>query len=143
MNQTATAQNIEHLPVVEAFLSYLIDERHFSPYTSRCYGVDLRQYVDHLTEEYGITASREQERDALNRRRNSPPTQPRNDSDVVGSVDPARQRQGAVVEDDFDIRSPKSRGLQLRGDRLGDALVPWGSLGRGRPAGGIRNLLQR
>ena len=32
------------LPVIEQFMSYLLDERHFSPYTSRCYGVDLRQY---------------------------------------------------------------------------------------------------
>ena len=29
-------------PIVKAFLDYLIDERHFSQYTSRCYGVDLR-----------------------------------------------------------------------------------------------------
>ena len=37
-----------NLPVVEKFLSYLTDERHFSPYTSRCYGRELRQYTDSL-----------------------------------------------------------------------------------------------
>jgi site-specific recombinase XerD len=50
-------QHIDHLPIVEAFLAYLIDERHFSPYTSRCYGVDLRQYIDHLSEELNITSA--------------------------------------------------------------------------------------
>ena len=38
----------DHLPIVRAFLEYLLDERHFSPYTARCYGVDLRQFVEHL-----------------------------------------------------------------------------------------------
>jgi integrase/recombinase XerC len=55
----------EHLPIVEAFLHYLIDERHFSPYTSRCYGVDLRQYVDHLAQELNITPNPQQEADAF------------------------------------------------------------------------------
>ena len=45
----------EHLPIVRGFLSYLTDERHFSPYTSRCYGVDLRQYVDFIATQFGIT----------------------------------------------------------------------------------------
>jgi integrase/recombinase XerC len=36
------------LPLIDAFLSYLTDERHFSPYTARCYGADLRQYVGYL-----------------------------------------------------------------------------------------------
>ncbi|HWB19538.1 MAG TPA: tyrosine recombinase XerC [Phycisphaerales bacterium] len=66
MNQT---ENTHHLPVVEDFLRYLMDERHFSPYTSRCYGVDLRQYVDFLAEERGITLNLQQESDALGRRR--------------------------------------------------------------------------
>jgi len=36
----------QHLPLVEQFLTYLTDERHFSPYTSRCYGLDLRQFIE-------------------------------------------------------------------------------------------------
>jgi integrase/recombinase XerC len=44
----------DHLPLIERFLRYLTDERHFSPYTSRCYGLDLRQYVEHLCGELGI-----------------------------------------------------------------------------------------
>ena len=46
MNQT--------LPIVQNFLDYLVDERHFSPYTSRCYGLDLRQFTEFLSEEFGI-----------------------------------------------------------------------------------------
>ena len=34
------------LPITAAFQKYLADERHFSPYTARCYGADLRQFVD-------------------------------------------------------------------------------------------------
>jgi len=50
------------LPIVNMFLSYLTDERHFSPYTARCYGADLRQYTEYLTEELGrpIEMSHEQ-----------------------------------------------------------------------------------
>ena len=42
------------LPIVQKFLDYLVDERHFSPYTSRCYGLDLRQYGEFIAEEKGF-----------------------------------------------------------------------------------------
>ncbi|MEE8148336.1 MAG: site-specific integrase, partial [Longimicrobiales bacterium] len=58
------------LPIIEGFMSYLLDERHFSPYTSRCYGVDLRQYAEFLADELNIDASRQQEADALARAAN-------------------------------------------------------------------------
>jgi integrase/recombinase XerC len=35
-------------PLIEQFVSYLRYERHFSPYTARCYGADLRQYCEYL-----------------------------------------------------------------------------------------------
>jgi len=35
-------------PLIEQFVNYLRFERHFSPYTARCYGADLRQYAEHL-----------------------------------------------------------------------------------------------
>jgi len=41
------------LPIIDDFLTYLLDERHFSPYTAKCYGVDLRQFVEFLSEERG------------------------------------------------------------------------------------------
>ncbi|MFT3686132.1 MAG: tyrosine recombinase XerC [Phycisphaerales bacterium] len=34
------------LPVINGFIAYLGDERHFSAYTARCYGADLRQFVE-------------------------------------------------------------------------------------------------
>ncbi len=64
MNDASTS---EPLPIVKEFMSYLLDERHFSPYTSRCYGVDLRQYAEFITEEKSITATRQQEAEALAR----------------------------------------------------------------------------
>lgn len=38
-------------PLVDQFVNYLRYERHFSPYTARCYGADLKQFVSHLQEE--------------------------------------------------------------------------------------------
>jgi integrase/recombinase XerC len=49
-------KNIEqNVPIVTAFLGYLLDERAFSDYTGRCYGVDLRQYLIWITEEQNLT----------------------------------------------------------------------------------------
>ncbi len=39
------------MPIVNQFLDYLKLERHFSPFTARCYGADLRQYTEFLTDE--------------------------------------------------------------------------------------------
>ena len=41
------------LPITQSFASYLTDERHFSPYTARCYGADLRQFIEYLVDEAG------------------------------------------------------------------------------------------
>ena len=57
------------LPITEAFQAYLSDERHFSPYTARCYGADLRQYIDWLSEEVGIELNHDAEKAAFDRRR--------------------------------------------------------------------------
>lgn len=56
------------IPIIEQFLSYLIDERHFSPYTSRCYGLDLRQFADFIAGEYAIEFDVARERAALEKR---------------------------------------------------------------------------
>lgn len=45
---TATMPAIAKTTLIESFVSYLRFERHFSPYTARCYETDLRQYVEHL-----------------------------------------------------------------------------------------------
>lgn len=36
------------LPLVQQFVDFLHHERHFSPYTARCYAADLRQFVEHV-----------------------------------------------------------------------------------------------
>lgn len=38
----------DDLPLIQQFLDYLRFERHFSPYTARCYGADLRQFAGFL-----------------------------------------------------------------------------------------------
>jgi len=39
------------IQLIEKFINYLRFERHFSPYTARCYGADLRQYALYLSGE--------------------------------------------------------------------------------------------
>ena len=36
-------------PIIDQFVHYLRFEKHFSPYTARCYAADLRQYIEHIT----------------------------------------------------------------------------------------------
>ncbi|MBA4028808.1 MAG: tyrosine recombinase XerC [Planctomyces sp.] len=48
-------------PAVQSFLDYLSHERHFSAYTARCYGADLRQYGDYLTGAQGVVEDAGQE----------------------------------------------------------------------------------
>lgn len=38
----------EQINLIDQFVNYLRFERHFSPYTARCYGADLRQYAEYL-----------------------------------------------------------------------------------------------
>ncbi len=78
----------DKLPILKAFISYLLDERHFSPYTAKCYGVDLRQYAEFLAENHNITASLEQEREALEHRMKHPPDSEEDNSDVVATLGP-------------------------------------------------------
>ncbi|MBX3375284.1 MAG: tyrosine recombinase XerC [Phycisphaeraceae bacterium] len=63
----------DHLPIVDAFSRYLLDDRHFSPYTARCYGVDLRQYIEFIGEKYHITPDASAEQGALEANRRTPP----------------------------------------------------------------------
>lgn len=53
------------LPITDAFTVYLADERHFSPYTARCYGADLRQFVEYLVQEHKVEVSEAKERAAM------------------------------------------------------------------------------
>lgn len=58
----------EHLPIVDRFIAYLNEERHFSPYTGRCYGLDLRQFTDHLRSAHGVSCGEDAEQAALENR---------------------------------------------------------------------------
>ena len=60
------------LALTDAFAGYLTDEKRFSPYTARCYGADLRQFVLFLGEEFGIKPDPERETQAFNRLANAP-----------------------------------------------------------------------
>jgi integrase/recombinase XerC len=53
------------LPITDAFTTYLADERHFSPYTARCYGADLRQFVEFLMGQHKIEINSGSEKAAM------------------------------------------------------------------------------
>jgi integrase/recombinase XerC len=80
----------EHLPVVQEFLHYLLDDRHFSPYTARCYAVDLRQYADFITAELKINGPRSQEVEVLQRALDAPADGTADQNDVLATVGPLR-----------------------------------------------------
>lgn len=50
-----------NLSILDTFAAFLTNEKHFSPYTARCYGADLRQFVDYITEEHSISLDQAKE----------------------------------------------------------------------------------
>ena len=98
------------LPLTEAFSGYLTDERHFSPYTARCYGADLRQYVEFLSDEHGIEISTDAERAAFEKRRNAAQSAP---GEVVASIEPTTLT-GHILEADADKISAAIRAVAKR-----------------------------
>lgn len=78
------------LSITDAFSAYLIDERHFSPYTARCYGADLRQYVEFLCSEHGIEINEKRESDIFKQLadRAAQPGQSKADHGVIAKIAP-------------------------------------------------------
>lgn len=76
------------LPLTAAFTSYLMDERHFSPYTARCYGADLRQYVEYLVQSNGVAIDAPQEAEALRRRQDAGKPGGSRPEGVAGTIQP-------------------------------------------------------
>ncbi len=95
------------LPIVEWFAAYLLDERHFSQYTARCYSADLRQYVEHLSGALKIIPNTDSEKAAVDARAAGSPATPRHD-----------HRLGVRREPGLDPRVPRPPGDAelLRGD---------------------------
>ena len=54
------------LPIIAGFTDYLTNERHFSHYTARCYGADLRQYTEFIADEAGLEPNEAAENQAWN-----------------------------------------------------------------------------
>jgi integrase/recombinase XerC len=69
------------LPITDAFTRYLTEERHFSPYTARCYGADLRQFIEYLSDEIGVEINEANESAALRKRESG-------GGDTVGQIAP-------------------------------------------------------
>ena len=76
----------DKLAIVEAFLSYLLDDRHFSPYTARCYGVDLRQYTEYLSSTTGFPVEDPREASAWSQIERHAQRNGEAENDVLGVV---------------------------------------------------------
>lgn len=81
------------IAITEAFQTYLADERHFSPYTARCYGADLRQFIEHLATEFSIEMTPEKERDAFQKRSEWAAARTPTSSPVVATLPPTNVTQ--------------------------------------------------
>ncbi|MGV6813995.1 MAG: tyrosine recombinase XerC [Phycisphaerales bacterium] len=68
------------IPLTQSFAQYLTDERHFSPYTARCYGADLRQFIEYLVDDMGIELDQNAEGLAFKSRSVQP-------GEVAGQID--------------------------------------------------------
>lgn len=88
------------LPIVAGFTSYLMDERHFSHYTARCYGADLRQYVEFLSDEAHIDVKEPAETAAWQRLASPGQSSP----DVMGTIQPATVTKSIVDASPESIR---------------------------------------
>jgi integrase/recombinase XerC len=92
-------KNFEHnVPIVTSFLDYLIEERAFSVYTGRCYGVDLRQYLIWITEEQNLTLDIPAETDAWQRFSSD-------EKEIAGHVGPETISEHIVNADTEYLRS--------------------------------------
>lgn len=92
MNPTTT------LPIVESFLSYLTDERHFSPYTARCYGADLRQFVQWLADDLDAPMSEDRERELFQQL-----SRPEPGAGVAGRILPRNSVTGRITAADVEL----------------------------------------
>ncbi|MEO1007416.1 MAG: tyrosine recombinase XerC [Planctomycetota bacterium] len=79
------------LPLTDAFASYLTDERRFSPYTARCYGADLRQFVEFLANVRGGEIDQPAEQAAYDRRASG------------GTADASASLTDTICEGDADL----------------------------------------
>ncbi len=78
------------LPIIDEFARYLTHERRFSPYTARCYGADLRQFVEFLVDDKNLQVDDAREYAALDARKAlvTGDTAPKPDA-VAGSIAPS------------------------------------------------------
>ena len=75
------------LPVINGFIAYLGDERHFSAYTARCYGADLRQFIEWVEQSQRMTINEPVEQKAYEARlARAARTQPGNPAASVGGT---------------------------------------------------------
>ncbi len=73
--------------VINGFLAYLDGERHFSGYTSRCYGADLRQFTDWAQRTLAIELNEPAEKRAYDQRiERTTRTEPVNPAASIGGT---------------------------------------------------------
>jgi len=79
------------LPIFDAFLEYLVQDRHFSAYTAKCYSADLCQYSDYIAGRYDTDLQPDREMSAF--RAVAPQQSSGGNPSVVGRVGNVNPRQ--------------------------------------------------
>lgn len=79
---------MQNLPIIDAFLNYLTHERHFSAYTAKCYGADLRQFTEYLCNEFGVPFNEANEKSAFEKCARQAAASDNGSPEVAGSVTP-------------------------------------------------------
>lgn len=99
---------MQNLPLVQAFLNYLTHDRHFSAYTAKCYGADLRQYSEYLSDEYDVNVDPQAESRAYETHGNgqggsSSVAGGGGDPDVVATLGPNTTVTSLMIEADVNL----------------------------------------
>jgi integrase/recombinase XerC len=109
------------IPLTDAFSAYLTGEKHFSPYTARCYGADLRQFVEFLSEALAIPLDAEREQAAMKRLETRAPgvagtISPRTLTDVIAEakVETVRDFLGFLGEQNYSAATTARKIATLR-----------------------------
>ncbi len=94
-----------NLPVVDGFLNYLSNERHFSAYTARCYGADLRQLVDFIAQELKTPIDTAVEKAAYDQRvaKAVPPSGAATAVAVIASIGGPKTITGTILDANTEV----------------------------------------
>ncbi|CAN5693047.1 tyrosine recombinase XerC [soil metagenome] len=102
------------LPAIDGFINYLTNERHFSAYTARCYGADLRQFMEYMQERFGAQPEVRTEKNVYEHRQAGAAAR---SAGNLGAITPSATDEPSLTAQVLDAQAETIRGFLTR---LGD-----------------------